>query len=47
MKKQLLTGECNVYYAPIIKQLAIRCEAGFSASVEADELTPEDGEWDY
>lgn len=46
MKKQILAGGGRTYYAPAMKQLDIRCESGFAASVEIEGLTPSDGEWD-
>ena len=46
MKKQTLAGGGRTYYAPAMKQLDIRCESGFAASVEIEGLTPSDGEWD-
>ena len=34
------------YTAPAIKELNVRCEAGFAHSIEIEGLTPVEGEWD-
>ena len=36
----------GVYNAPQLKELNVRCEAGFAASVGIDGITSEDGVWD-
>ena len=48
MKKVLLTG-AN-YTAPVFKELNVRCEAGFTTSVESSvgigDIDTETGAWD-
>lgn len=43
MKRVFLSG---AYSAPQLRELTVRCEAGFATSVNIDGITPEDGVWD-
>lgn len=36
----------NFYFAPDAKELKLRLEAGFAASVGTPDLNPEEGEWE-
>lgn len=36
----------GVYTTPQLRELNVRCEAGFATSVGIDGVTPEDGVWD-
>lgn len=36
----------NFYFAPDAKELEIRLEAGFAASLGTPDITPVEGEWE-
>ncbi|MBQ2992625.1 MAG: hypothetical protein IJE21_01825 [Alistipes sp.] len=45
-KKMLKFGVENEYLAPTMRNIAVRCEAGFEESTENEGVTEEGGIWD-
>jgi hypothetical protein len=46
INKHIFAGGGSAYCTPAIKQLNIRCEAGFQASVGLGDIVEKEGAWD-
>ena len=46
MSKKMLNMLGEEYLAPTLRNIAVRCEAGFEQSAESDGVTEEGGSWD-
>ena len=46
MNKNMLNLGGAEYLAPTLRNVAVRCEAGFEQSAESDGVTEEGGIWD-